>query len=147
MSGLTIQDAGSAKGVYRFEWLDESGRIVKAKEYHNVVTQNFFTGVFAALNGTTHDLAATHIATGTGTSAALRANTALETEVFRKAISNTVVTATKFTAKLLLSAAESNVTIREVGVFAGSSMLSRCNVNIEKTASLQLLITYTLTME
>jgi trehalose/maltose hydrolase-like predicted phosphorylase len=142
-----IQDVGSAKGVYRFEWLDDAGRVVKAKEYHNVVTQNFFTGVFAALNGTTHDIIATHIATGTGTTAALRSDTALVAEVFRKAVSSKVVTATKFTAKLLLGSAESNVVIREVGVFAGSSMLSRCNVNIEKTASLQLLITYTLTME
>jgi len=137
-------DSIKCTGEYHFEWLDGSGRVVV---YKNVITQLFFNGVFAALNGGTHDIAVTDMATGTGTTAAMKADTALQAQVFSKAISSKSVSATKFTAKLLLGTGESNVTIREIGVFAGSTLISRCNVNIEKTAGLQLLVTYTLTME
>lgn len=137
-------DNVKCRGEYQFEWLDGSGRV---ETYKNVVTQSFFNGVFAALNNTAHNIAITTMATGTGTNAAMKSDTALQTQIFSKAVSSTAVSLTKFTAKLLLGTTESNATIREIGVFAGATLVSRCNVNIEKTAGLQLLVTYTLTME
>lgn len=143
-----MQDILKYKGEYCFEWLDAQGRKTGRKEtYKNVLTQGFFDALFDALSGNTHDLEITAMATGTGTNAAMKADIALQTQVFSKGLSSSSTTSTKYIAKMLLATTESNVIIREIGVFASSVLFSRCNVNIEKTAAIQLLITYTLTLE
>jgi hypothetical protein len=137
------------KGQYVFEW--EDGR---KEVFDNVIVQNFFDGLFDALNGSACNLQITHMATGDGTSSALKADTALENEIFRKAISSKSFTSTKAIFKLSLAASESAFNIKEIGVFAEATdtpesgiLISRCNVNIDKNASTQLLITYTITAE
>ena len=84
----------------------------------------------------------------------MKANTALQTEVFRKAITTKTYNATQFICKLSLGADESVFTIREIGLFAdgtdtlgSGTLFSQCNVNIAKNASTQYLITYTITAQ
>lgn len=141
-------------GEYNFIFLDEKGNFLKEENYKNVITQNLFNGLFDALDGTACALQLTHIATGDGTASALKADTALGNEIFRKAISSKSFTATKAIFKLSLATSESAFVIKEIGAFAEATgtpgsgvLLSRCNVNIDKNASTQLLITYTITAE
>ena len=140
-------DGIKLKGSYRFEGFDASGRKVLDKTYNNVIVQGAYTAIFKMLNNETHSMALSHMATGTGTNAALRADTALQTEIFRKAITTQSYTTLRYTCKLSLAASESVGTIREIGVFADTVLFSRCNVNIVKTNAVQLLITYTITTE
>jgi len=112
-----------------------------------MVTQLFFNGLFDALDGDTCDFEITHIALGTGTNAASKSDTALQTEVFRKAISSKSRSSSQFTVKLSLAPSEAVFNIREVGIFANATdtpgsgiLLARGNVNIDKNASTQLLI-------
>jgi len=141
------------KVIVKGHWLIE-GCDGTRLEWDNVVVQGFFTNVISRLNGGSAALNVTHIATGTGTNAAAKSDTALQTEFFRKALSSKSTTATTFVAKLSLAPSESVTTIRELGVFidatdtAGSgTLLSRCNVSFTKNASTQYLMTYTLTIQ
>jgi hypothetical protein len=142
------------KGRYRFEGFNKAGKKVFDKTYSNVITQSLFTNFFKNLNAESAVLNLTHMATGSGVNTALKADTALQTEVFRKAITTKTYGATQFICKLSLGAPESVFTIREIGLFAdatstpGSGILfSRCNVNIVKNASTQYLITFTITAQ
>ena len=140
-------DSIKLKGSFRFEGFDENGKKVFDKSYNNIIVQSAYTAIFKMLKGETHSLTLSHMATGTGTTAALRADTALEMELFRKAITSQSYTNLRYTCKLSLAASESVATIREIGVFADTVLFSRCNVNIVKTNAIQLLITYTITTE
>jgi len=150
-----MEDIGNVFGEYFFEAYENGKRAPKYdRHYHNVITQNFFTGVFQLLNAATGaDIHLTHMATGTGTGAALKTNTALGTEAFRKALSSKTYTATQFTAKLSLGTTESNFTIKEIGIFANATdtagsgtLISRCLVDIAKNSNITYLITYKLTL-
>lgn len=150
-----MEDIGNVFGEYFFEAYENGKRAPKYdRYYHNVITQNFFTGVFQLLNAATGaDIHLTHMATGTGTGAALKTNTALGTEAFRKALSSKSYTATQFTAKLSLGTTESNFTIKEIGIFANATdtagsgtLISRCLVDIAKNSNITYLITYKLTL-
>lgn len=148
----------TASGEYRFEGFDLQGKKVLDKTFHNVLTQLYFTGIMKLLNQAIDSPAAaslnlTHMATGTGTTAAMKSDTKLVTEGFRKDISSKTRQDTKFICKLNLAAGESNYTITEVGTFANGTgtadsgtLISRAVVNIEKNANISYLITYTITM-
>lgn len=119
-----------------------------------MITQLLFNGLFNALDGSPDNLEITHIALGTGTNAASKSDTALQTEVFRKAISSKSQSNTQFIVKLSLAPAEAVFNIREVGIFANATLtpgsgtlIARANVNIDKNASTQLLLTYTITAQ
>jgi len=150
-----MEDIGNVFGEYFFEAYENGKRAPQYdRAYHNVIVQNFFTGVFQLLNAATGaDIHLTHMATGTGTGAALKTNTALGTEAFRKALSSKSYTATQFTAKLSLGTTESNFTIKEIGIFANATdtagsgtLISRCLVDIAKNSNITYLITYKLTL-
>ena len=149
-----MKDSIKARGEWTVEAFDASGAPLWSQHYKNVVVQNFFTNVFKALKAEASVLNLTHIATGTGTAAASKSDTALRAEVFRKAITVKSYTANAFVCKLSLATSESAFGIKEIGVVINGSdtlgtgaLLSRCNVDIQKNASTQLLLTYTLTME
>lgn len=133
-----------AKGVYNIEhWQD--GKLIKKERINNVVVQSFFTAVYNCLADVAPmDLPITHLATGDGIATAARTDTALGNELFRKAISTVTGGTANFTAKTSLTPDESNFTIREIGLFSNTTLISRVNVNISKNENVQLLITYTL---
>ena len=139
-----MKDKLKACGVYHIEqWQD--GKLIKKERIKNVVVQNFFTAVYNSLADVAPmDFPITHLATGDSITAAMRTDTALGNELFRKAISTVTGGTTNFTAKTSLTPDESNFTIREIGLFSDTTLISRVNVNIAKNENVQLLITYTL---
>lgn len=153
-----MKDSIYAHGIYQFEAFHRDG--ARAPEYDatisNVVTQGWYTAVMKFMNQALSnpgisDLNLTHMAFGTGTTAALRSDISLSVEGFRKALSSKSFKGSKFTCKLALATSEANFTITEVGVFANGSdtagsgtLISRCNVNIEKNANIKYLVTYTM---
>jgi len=132
-----------AKGVYNIEhWQD--GKLIKKECIKNVVVQNFFTAVYNCLAGSSIAIPITHLATGDGIATAARTDTALGNELFRKAISTVTGGTANFTAKTSLTPDESNFTIREIGLFSNTTLISRVNVDIAKNKNVQILVTYTL---
>jgi len=153
-----MEDTIKAIGEYHFEGFDLTGKKVFDKKVKNVVTQLYFTIIMKYLDQSVSgqaddELDLTHFATGSGTATAAKSDTALGTEVFRKAITSKTYSTTAFVCKTSLVAGESNFLIKEVGIFAKASLtlgsgtlISRANVNIDKNANLKYLVTYTLTI-
>jgi len=148
----------SITGRYLFEGFNKDGNKVFEKEYKNVVTNGFFGTVINFLDYTTdqpgNTLNITHIALGIGTNEASKDDTKLVNEIFRKKITTKSRTNNKYVCKLLIDGNEANFIIREVGTFVNTDntvnnglLISRTNVFIEKTSSIQYLITFTLTIQ
>jgi hypothetical protein len=126
-----MRDFIKAKGVYEFKNLD-TGEIIKKE---NVVCQNFFTPTFEAMKNNTSALDVLSFATGDGTTSALKSDTALDNEIFRKNITSITSDSTKVTIKTTLATSESNFNIKEVGLFfSDGGILSRANEILKKTA-------------
>ena len=132
-------------GEYRFQGYNVAGELVYDQVFKNTVVQNFYENMFFALSGANSNLKIIDFATGTGLSMSQRSDIGLETEVFRKPITQISNTSSQLIIKTSLETFESNFNIKEVGLFTSAGMTSRVNANIEKTASIQYLITYTLT--
>jgi hypothetical protein len=153
-----VEEYAKFAGQYRFEGYDIlTGEKVSDVLFKNVLTQEYFTRIFKFLNQAisaplVDDLNLSHMATGTGTNPAMKANTSLQTEAFRKQISSKSYGLTNIVCKLALNPDESNFQIKEVGVFSkatdapgSGTLISRCNVDIPKNANIKYLITFTLT--
>lgn len=138
-----INDIIKVKGRYEFFNVDTK----ETKVFDNLVVQGFFTNIFKAMKGETFYLQVKDFATGSGTNAAIKSDTTLQTEYFRKAISSINYNTTQCVIKTTLAPSESNITIKEVGIFdTNGGLISRANVNIEKNASTQYIVTYTMTI-
>ena len=145
-------------GHYTVEGYDADGNLVERHEVDNLLTASLYTMIFNFLNhGTTSQSAdalnITHMATGTGTASPSQADTAMGTELFRKAPASKIAGTNMFTCKLILLPAESNGTITELGVFcngtdtAGSgTLISHASCNIVKTATTKYLLSWKLTL-
>ena len=141
--GMKLFHRAKITGTYIIE--DDAGNVYTKK---NVIVQNFFTAVISYLNGTTTAaIGVTKFGFGTGTTAAAKADTALAASVFEKAITAGYVGSTYYKCKVVLGPSECNFRIREIGVFAGSTLISRVNVDKTKTSSNQYTVTYILTIE
>ena len=116
--------------------------------YTGVVTNTVIAalhGVFVGQNAAS--MKPTHIAVGTGTQAAQPSDTELENETHRWPVTQLTQSGTAVTALLNLTAASGNFSATEMGVFAGDTMLSRANVEIEKNASSIINIVWVLTIQ
>src|SRR5574344_842094 len=145
-------------GHYTVEGYDADGKLVERHEVDNLLTTAFYTKILNFLNQASAspavaDLNITHMATGTGTASPSQADTAMGTELFRKAPASKIAGTNMFTCKLILLPAESNGTITELGVFcngtdtAGSgTLISHASCNIVKTATTKYLLTWKLTL-
>lgn len=100
-----------------------TGELLSCERYTNVITDYTRAQIIAALTGTAPSLEVTHIAVGSGGTAALRTDTALETELIRQAPTSVVTySAYEVGFKLFLSASVGNgSTYREIGLFDASS--------------------------
>ena len=105
---MKIFERKRVSGHYKIERLD-GDKWVTVQEKKNVVVQGFFTGLFTHLQGTDTPMEVTHFALGTGTTTAMKANTALETETFRKARTSISSTPTSLIVKLSLAPSEAAV--------------------------------------
>ena len=138
-------------GHYTVEGYDADGKLVERHEVDNLLTASLYTMIFNFLNDSAQSVSITHMATGTGTASPSQADTAMGTELFRKAPASKIAGTNMFTCKLILLPAESNGTITELGVFcngtdtAGSgTLISHASCNIIKNSNLKYLITWKL---
>ena len=141
------------KGKYTFVARDAlTGRELWRKRLDNqlmtvnqLVRDQMLMGTFP---GPTDALQIKYLAFGTGPTPAAVTDTALETEVFRKQITQqSYPSAGTVRTIVALTDAEANFTIKEIGVFAGpdasstagsGTMISRVNVDIEKNNNIVL---------
>lgn len=152
---MNVREFAFARGEYLIEGEDIVTGEKFSKRFHNVVVQNFFSQVFSALRGGTPVLNVTHLAIGTGTTAVAKSDTALQTEIFRKAPSVTpVITATTYTIKINVAAGEAVGTWGEIGIIINGTdmlgtgtLLSHANMSYAKSSSVQYTITFTLTLQ
>ena len=141
---MDISEKIRARGEYVIV-NDTTGEVVARK---NVVVQNFFDAVLSYLNGTTTAaIGVTTLAVGTGTTTPTKNDTALAAQVFSKAITSKSITSSKFTCKTILAPAEAAVHIREIGIFAGSTLISRTLFDLDKNSATQYSVYWLLTIE
>jgi hypothetical protein len=90
----------------------------------------------------------THIAVGTGTNAVLASNTALQTQLFRKAIDNIDTPGLTLIAEVTFTAGEANDTWRECGMFnaaVGGVLFNRLLINYTKSFGEETKLEFTIT--
>ena len=140
-------------GHYTVEGYDADGKLVERHEVDNLLTASLYTMIFNFLNASAQSVSITHMATGTGTASPSQADTAMGTELFRKAPASKIAGTNMFTCKLILLPAESNGTITELGVFCNGTdtsgsgtLISHASCNIVKTATTKYLLTWKLTL-
>jgi len=138
-------------GHYTVEGYDADGKLVERHEVDNLLTASLYTMIFNFLNDSAQSVSITHMATGTGTASPSQSDTAMGTELFRKAPASKIAGTDTVTCKMILLPAESNGTITELGVFcngtdtAGSgTLISHASCNIIKNSNLKYLITWKL---
>lgn len=149
-----MTDMINIRGFYTIESVNILTRTTEVWTITNLVTQGFYDGVHRLLDHTQSTPAADIIdlqtmELGTGTTPPARTDTSLETSYFSKALTTKSFTDNLFTARLSVGAPEGNPAggyIKEVGIFAGTRMISRASVNIQKNSNIQLLITWQLSM-
>lgn len=91
----------------------------------------------------------THIAVGTGTTTVSPSDTTLETEIFRKVISDIDTIVNVLTAETQIETTEANAIWKEIGMFTASSggiMFNRINIDFNKTSSDTVKIKFTITI-
>lgn len=142
-------------GAYEIEAINTATGERVTHRTSNIVVQGFYDALFEFLNYSSDSPDAdvidlTQIRLGTGTTAPTRNDTALEAEYFSKDITSKSYTDTTFTARLSIGAPEGNPAgehIREVAAYAGTRMVSRAIVDIQKNSNIQLVITWRLNTE
>lgn len=140
---MEIVQGFGAKGFYEIV-NDETGEIIAA---HNVITTGLFTAILNNLNNTATGFAITKLAAGTGTNTAAFTDTALQTQIAEKAITSSSITTTQYKCKIILAPSEFVGNIKEMGMFAGSTLISRVNVDFPKNSSTQYTVNFTLTLQ
>ncbi len=121
-------------------------RLLRREHYHNLVPLSGRNLVRDFLNGAVSVGTITHLAIGTGTAAPTANDTALQTEVFRDAVTKRTPDVGKLSIQYYLpSTAANGNTLTEAGLFNaanGGTLVARVTYQpIAKTASL--VITYT----
>jgi hypothetical protein len=164
---IKCKEFGHFVGTYKIEAFDKdgnpatflcNGEMIHSLTKKNIITQAFYDRLFKFLNAsadtpTNMDLNITHMAIGTSTTAPARTDIKLGSETFRLAISSKSYTNSAFTAKMFLNTSQGNTTIREMGTFVNSSdtadsgtLISHLALNVTKTSSISLLVTWILTL-
>lgn len=124
----------------------KDGKLVKVIDFDNQLTNLYKNDVLTQLNsGTTNDLQIKYLAIGTGTNPASPTDTQLQAEVFRVQPTSRAITTDYVQTIWVIPVQIGNFTYKEIGVFAGDAtatlnsgmMISRVNVNIEKTESME----------
>ena len=150
------------KAVYRenvkLVLTDKDGNIKDTREYSNLVTNAGLAGLASLLNGAGGEAAFTYLAIGIGTTAAVAADTTLDSEITTvggerasATASRTTTTVTNDTARLLHTwTFTGSLAITETGALNAASAGTLLNrsvfaaVNVVTTDSLQVTIDYAL---
>lgn len=140
------------KGIARLELRDEFGRIKQVEEVENLITTAGRNAIIERLDSAPGTSQPTHMAIGTGATAAAAGDTTLQTELDRNALSSNVAAANVLTMVADWAAGDGTGAITEAGVLnagAGGTLYSRAVFSvINKGAldTLQITWTYTLTV-
>lgn len=124
----------------------ERGRVVKEIDLDNQLTNLYKNSVLNQLNGASFDdLEIKYLAVGTGTTPASASDTQLQSEQFRMIPTSKSLQTDYEQTIWVIPTNIGNFTYKEIGVFAGTAtatansgtLLSRININIEKTSSME----------
>ena len=142
------KDKTKATGKLIVEVKDEQGNVKETKEVENLVVDTGLSFIAGRMNATAAVMS--HMAIGTGTTAAASGNTTLVTENSRKALTSTTVTANAVAYVATFAAGEGTGAITEAGILNGASggtLLCRTVFSVvNKGASDSMTITWTVTI-
>ena len=141
------------KGIVDIQIIDKNGNVKQHYTDHNLVVD---AGIALILDTLVNDKAhhPTHLALGTGTTAAANTDTSLEAEAYRKAITSATITGNSAKFAAFIGFADYAGTISELGLFADASdvagsgtLFSRFipKTAITKTSADALVISWTIT--
>ena len=142
-------DKTKASGKLIVEIKNEKGQVTQTREVKNLVVDTGLAYIASRMKDATAT-AMSHMAIGTGTTAAAAGNTALVTEADRNALTSTTVTANAVAYVASFAAGEGTGAITEAGILnANSSGTLLCRTVfsvVNKGASDSMTITWTVTI-
>jgi hypothetical protein len=144
-----FQDSIKMTGDLKIVLTDENGQIKHEQEIKNLVVTTGKNFIASRMKDTTED-AMSHMAIGSGTTAANVADTALETSLGRVSLTSTTVTNNNVAYVAVFPAGTGTGAVTEAGLFnasSGGDMLCRTVFSvINKGAADTLGITWTVTV-
>ena len=142
-------DKTKATGKLTVEIKDKQGNVKETRELKNLVVDTGLAFIASRMKDATAT-AMSHMAIGTGTSAAASGNTALGTEAARVALTSTTVTSNAVAYVCSFAAGTGTGAITEAGILNGASggtLLCRTVFSVvNKGASDSMTITWTVTI-
>ena len=143
-----IQEQMSVKGRLSVVLLDADGKVKQSQDIPNLVVNSGLAFIASRMKDTT-DAAMSHMAVGSGTTAAAAGDTALETQIgSRVSLTSTTVTANATAYVATFAAGTGTGAITEAGIFNASTagtMLCRTVFSVvNKGADDTLQITWTI---
>lgn len=144
-----MKDNISMKGKLKIVLRDKDGKIKEQREVKNLVVDTGKDYIASRIEGTSSAVMS-HMALGTGTTAAAQGDTALETELDRNALDSTTVTDNDVTYVATYAAGDATGAITEAGILnnsTGGDLLCRTVFPVvNKGASDSLSISWTVTV-
>lgn len=144
-----LEDSISMTGALKIIHKDASGVVIHEQETKNLVV-TAGKQVIAGRLGSTSPAAMTHMAIGSGTTAAAASQTALVTELGRVALTSTQVSGTSVTYTATFPAGTGTGAVTEAGLFndpSAGSMLARTVFSVvNKSAADSITIIWTVTV-
>lgn len=142
-------DKSKATGNLVVEIKNDKGVVVETREVKNLVVDDGLEYIASRMKDTTAT-AMSHMAIGTGTTAAAAGDTALGTQAHRNALTSTTVTANAVAYVASFAAGEGTGAITEAGILnasSGGTLLCRTVFSVvNKGASDSMTITWTVTI-
>jgi hypothetical protein len=142
-------DKTKASGKLIVEIKNEKGQVTQTREVKNLVVDTGLAYIASRMKDATAT-AMSHMAIGTGTTAAAAGNTALVTEADRNALTSTTVTANAVAYVASFAAGEGTGAITEAGILnansAGTLLCRTVFSVVNKGASDSMTITWTVTI-
>jgi hypothetical protein len=142
-------DNSKATGKLTIEIKNDKGTVIETREVKNLVVDTGLDYIASRMKDTT-DTAMSHMAIGTGSTAAAAADTTLGTEADRNALTSTTVTDNAVAYVASFAAGEGTGAITEAGIFnasSGGTLLCRTVFSVvNKGASDSMTITWTVTI-
>ena len=137
-------------GTVHIDLIDETGKIKDSRDLKNLVVTGGKTWIASRMVGVT-DSIASHIAIGTGTTPPIVANTTLEAEIARLALSTAVTSSVNVVSHSInVPAGTGTGALTEAGIFnasTGGTMISRLTFDVvNKLAADTLAISWNLTI-
>lgn len=144
-----IIDGLKAKGTLDIVVRGPDGNIKDEKKVENLIVDTGLDYIASRMNGTSESVMS-HMAVGTGSTAAAAADTTLGTELDRNALTSTTVTDNAIAYVASYAAGDATGSLTEAGIFnanSGGTMLCRTVFGtVTKAADDSMTITWTITV-